>query len=72
PNPLPLTLDPHALWHLLTIPLGFIWYKFWNEDAKLERAFSEVVKNKEWEGDNGAQQVVNGDDGEDTDHVKQE
>lgn len=27
--PLALTLDAHALWHLLTIPLALLWYKFW-------------------------------------------
>lgn len=40
--PLPLTLDPHALWHLLTIPLGFVWYRFWSEDAKLENELREI------------------------------
>eukprot|EP01031_Cornospumella_fuschlensis_P038404 gene38404-46673_t len=38
--PLPLTLDPHALWHLLTIPLGLVWYRFWKEDAILEKECS--------------------------------
>eukprot|EP01031_Cornospumella_fuschlensis_P038382 gene38382-46649_t len=38
--PLPLTLDPHAMWHLLTIPLGLVWYKFWKEDAILEKECS--------------------------------
>lgn len=24
--------DAHSLWHLATIPLGFMWYRFWNID----------------------------------------
>lgn len=25
--------DAHALWHAATVPLGFVWYKFWCMDA---------------------------------------
>eukprot|EP01041_Mallomonas_annulata_P008311 gene8311-17107_t len=28
-------LDAHSLWHAATIPIGFIWYKFWINDAQL-------------------------------------
>lgn len=26
--------DAHALWHAATIPLGFLWYRFWEEDRQ--------------------------------------
>ena len=26
-------LDAHSLWHLATIPLGFVWYTFWAQDS---------------------------------------
>ena len=26
--------DAHALWHASTIPLGFLWYKFWLSDER--------------------------------------
>lgn len=26
-------LDAHSLWHLATVPLGFLWYEFWRRDA---------------------------------------
>ena len=25
--------DAHSLWHMATIPLGFLWYRFWLNDA---------------------------------------
>jgi post-GPI attachment to proteins factor 3 len=27
--------DAHSLWHALTIPLGFVWYQFWNLEREL-------------------------------------
>lgn len=30
--------DAHSLWHLSTIPLGFLWYKFWSVDIELRHA----------------------------------
>ncbi|CAM9250123.1 unnamed protein product, partial [Ectocarpus fasciculatus] len=27
-------LDAHALWHAATIPLGFLWFRFWIQDAE--------------------------------------
>ena len=26
--------DAHSLWHLATVPLGFLWYRFWSLDRK--------------------------------------
>lgn len=26
--------DAHSLWHAATIPLGFVWYRFWDADAR--------------------------------------
>lgn len=34
--PFLLLFDAHAIWHLLTVPLGFYWYKFWSDDANYE------------------------------------
>lgn len=31
--PLLIHFDAHALWHAATVPLGFLWYMFWNADA---------------------------------------
>jgi hypothetical protein len=25
--------DAHSLWHAATVPLGFLWYRFWSRDA---------------------------------------
>ena len=30
--PLFMALDAHSLWHMCTIPLGFVWYDFWDAD----------------------------------------
>jgi hypothetical protein len=39
--------DAHSLWHLTTIPLGHLWYKFWFQDAivmkKLEAEMKKVA-----------------------------
>ena len=29
-------VDAHAIWHLVTIPLMFVWYRFVIEDAQHE------------------------------------
>lgn len=34
------TLDAHAVWHMVTIPLGFAWYRFLIADAKHEAAIT--------------------------------
>jgi hypothetical protein len=26
--------DAHSLWHLATVPLGFVWYTFWAQDCR--------------------------------------
>ena len=26
--------DAHSLWHLATVPLGFLWYTFWQQDRR--------------------------------------
>lgn len=36
--PVLLLFDAHAIWHLLTVPVGFYWYKFWSDDAHYEAA----------------------------------
>lgn len=36
--PVWLVLDAHALWHLATVPLGFVWYDFWDADEANMRA----------------------------------
>jgi hypothetical protein len=44
--------DAHALWHLATVPLGFLWYRFWALDRvirvspadRLDPELSEVNK----------------------------
>ena len=32
------TFDAHALWHACTIPLGFVWYTFIEQDKKYMRS----------------------------------
>jgi post-GPI attachment to proteins factor 3 len=32
--PLATHFDAHSLWHAATIPLGFLWYLFWERDLK--------------------------------------
>ena len=27
--------DAHALWHAATVPLGFLWYRFWALDCEI-------------------------------------
>lgn len=45
--PFMLLFDAHALWHLLTVPLGFYWYKFWSDDAHYEVAQQQQRDKKE-------------------------
>jgi len=33
--PLDGILDAHAFWHLLTIPIFFIWFRFWQLDEDI-------------------------------------
>ena len=40
--PLGYLLDAHAVWHFLTIPLGFMWYAFLMRDAAM-RTFSSTA-----------------------------
>jgi hypothetical protein len=32
--PIAGVFDAHALWHAATVPLGFLWYRFWEEDRQ--------------------------------------
>jgi post-GPI attachment to proteins factor 3 len=32
--PIASHFDAHSLWHAATIPLGFLWYQFWERDMK--------------------------------------
>lgn len=34
--------DAHSLWHAATIPLGFIWSRFWNVDKEAHRTKSKI------------------------------
>lgn len=40
------TFDAHSLWHLATVPLGFVWYRFWEEDAGSAEEMGLAGKNK--------------------------
>lgn len=33
--------DAHALWHLATVPLGYLWYHFWKQEWVRIKALSE-------------------------------
>ena len=42
--PVLLLLDAHAIWHFLTIPLCFYWYRFFELDADWELGSAEGHK----------------------------
>ena len=35
--------DAHALWHAATIPLGFMWYRFWELDRPTRLAAQKAA-----------------------------
>ena len=45
-SPILWTLDSHALWHLSTSPIHFIWYSFIIEDCKILAAKSKITDKK--------------------------
>lgn len=44
--PLFFILDAHAVWHLLTVPLGFAWYVFWELEHPTHSSSSKVTEKK--------------------------
>jgi post-GPI attachment to proteins factor 3 len=42
--------DAHALWHAATIPLGFMWYWFWERDSQEQAAFKTSEGRDKQEG----------------------
>jgi post-GPI attachment to proteins factor 3 len=38
-------VDAHAMWHLMTIPIGFFWYYYWN--VELDRFLLEKKRREE-------------------------
>jgi len=39
--------DAHSLWHLCTVPLGFLWYVFWEGEIKREEEEEEEEKEND-------------------------
>jgi len=33
-------LDAHSLWHAATVPLGFMWYHFWDLDFQITHVYT--------------------------------
>ena len=44
--------DAHSLWHAATVPLGFWWFYFWNDDIQLYLKNKEEKENTKKESDN--------------------
>lgn len=39
--------DAHSLWHAVTVPLGFLWYHFWELDGRSEEEEETVETDKD-------------------------
>lgn len=44
--PIAGVFDAHSLWHAATVPLGFLWYRFWALDRPVRIAAEEAMKSK--------------------------
>jgi hypothetical protein len=40
-SPIFYHFDAHSLWHFSTVPLGFLWYRFWQIELSAEKVSSE-------------------------------